>query len=78
MRWTLRSVVLLRIGGTLSAALLDSAMLHQVLVEFLRVTGGQLLQLDLRACLKSFDKRRREADNREKQAGVGGNASISK
>ena len=32
----------------------------------------------LRACLKSFDKRRREADNREKQAGVGGNASISK
>ena len=31
-----------------------------------------------RACLKSFDKRRREADNREKQAGVGGNASISK
>ena len=32
----------------------------------------------VRACLKSFDKRRREADNREKQAGVGGNASISK
>ena len=32
----------------------------------------------LRACLKSFDKRRREADNKEKQAGVGGNASISK
>ena len=33
---------------------------------------------ELRACLKSFDKRRREADNREKQAGVGENASISK
>ena len=33
---------------------------------------------DVRACLKSFDKRRREADNREKQAGVGGNGSISK
>ena len=32
----------------------------------------------LRACLKSFDKSVREADNREKQAGVGGNASISK
>ena len=32
----------------------------------------------LRVCLKSFDKREREADNREKQAGVGENASISK
>ena len=33
---------------------------------------------ELRACLISFDKREREADNREKQAGVGENASISK
>ena len=32
----------------------------------------------IRACLKSFDKRRWEADNKEKQAGVGENASISK
>ena len=50
----------------------------------LAVSGESVALIDcdsqgnLRACLKSFDKRRREADNKEKQAGVGGNASISK
>ena len=42
------------------------------------ISSGRYCSPNLRACLKSFDKRRREADNREKQAGVGGNASISK
>ena len=34
-------------GITLAAALLDSALLHQALVELLEITGGQLLQFDL-------------------------------
>lgn len=34
--------------------------------------------MGLRACLKSFDKNGRVGDNRKKQAGDGGNASIPK
>ena len=33
--------------AALAAALLDSAVFHQILVEFLEVTGGQLSELDL-------------------------------
>ena len=32
---------------SLSTTLLDSAVFHQVFVELLQITGGQLLQLDL-------------------------------
>ena len=34
-------------GIALAAALLDSAVFHQVFVELLEITGGQLLQFDL-------------------------------
>jgi hypothetical protein len=47
-------------------------------LRIILMTRTILTLFTLRACLKSFDKRRREADNKEKQAGVGGNASISK
>ena len=39
---------------------------------------NQSPETSVRACIKTFDKREREADNREKQSGVGENASISK
>jgi len=51
----------------------DNAYLHTLLLGI-----SPIIKQALRVCLKTFDKREREADNREKQAGVGENASISK
>ena len=41
-------------------------------------SGDMCVETDLRACLKSFDKKGGVGDNRKKQAGAGENASIPK